>query len=187
MLCDCTAAQFNFHMIYYKMNKKILVLAITILTSVGISTQKANAQEVIQKVNTSIFPSPQKGYKRMVIEVPYSKSDKNKRIEFSVGKMMEVDGCNYFGLQGTLEKKDLTGWGYEYYEFSTKGEVISTQMGCPTMPKRNLFVSNQPTMVNYNGKMPIVIYVPEEYDVQFKIYKADDEIYQASEDLIKKQ
>lgn len=142
----------------------------------------SKAQEMLMKVNTDIFPKPEKGFKKMVIEVPYSDSDKNKKIEFTVGKMMEVDGCNHYGLQGTIETKDLEGWGYNYYVFNTKGEIISTQMACPDAPKRNLFVSAQPNLVPYNGKMPIVIYIPEEFDVQFKIYTSNDEVFRALED-----
>lgn len=162
------------------MKKKILQLTTALFLGLGMMTNMAMAQETIVKVNTNIFPVPEKGYKKMVIEVPYSSNDQNKKIEFSIGKMMEVDGCNSFGLQGTLEKKDLQGWGYEYYVFKTKGDIISTQMACPDMPKRNLFVSNQGTTLNYNGRMPVVIYVPEEYDVQFKIYTADNDVYKAS-------
>jgi len=147
----------------------------------------SNAQETLLKVNSNIFPKPEKGYKRMIIEVPYSQSDENKKIEFSVGKMMEVDGCNHFGLNGSLEIKDLQGWGYQYYVFKTDGQIISTQMGCPDAPKRNLFVSSQPNLVSYTGKIPIVIYVPEEYDVQFKIYTAGEEVFRAMEDRPTKQ
>lgn len=139
------------------------------------------AQNTILKQDLSIYPKPEKGYKQMVIEVPYSKADNNKRIEFTIGKWMEVDGCNSFGLQGELEKKDLQGWGYNYYVFKTKGNVISTQMACPGQPRRHLFVSGQREFVNYNGQLPIVIYVPEEYEVQFKIFKAEEDIYQAAE------
>jgi len=142
----------------------------------------SKAQEMLMKINTEIFPAPEKGFKRMVIEVPYSDADNNKKIEFSVGKTMEVDGCNHFGLNGTIETKDLEGWGYQYYVFKTNGDVISTQMACPGAPGRNLFVSAQPTLVPYNGKMPIVVYVPEEYDVRFKIFTSTDEVYRALED-----
>lgn len=168
------------------MKKKILQLATALFLGVGMMTNIAMAQETIIKVETNIFPAPEKGYKKMVIEVPHSDNDANKKIEFRIGKMMEVDGCNHFGLQGTLEKKDLQGWGYDYYVFKTGGEVISTQMACPGMPKRNLFVSNQATMVDYNGKMPIVFYVPEEYDIQFKIFSAEDDTYRAAEVRTKK-
>lgn len=139
-----------------------------------------------QKVDVSIFPKPEKGYKQMVIEVPHSKQDENKKIEFTVGKMMEVDGCNNYGLMGTLEKKDLQGWGYDYYVFTSKGDAFSTLMGCPDLPKRNLFVSSQPETTRYNGRMPIVIYVPEEYEVRFKIFVADQDEYEAQEVRTKK-
>src|SRR5690606_34373101 len=89
------------------------------------------AQQVITKQDLSIFPKPEAGYKKVVIEVPHSDKDDQKRIEFSVGKWMEVDGCNSFHLQGLLETKDLQGWGYNYYVFKTNGQVTSTMIGCP--------------------------------------------------------
>lgn len=141
----------------------------------------AFAQSTNMRQDLSMFPKPEEGYKQMVIDVPHSENDDKKKIEFSVGKMMEVDGCNTFFLAGELEQKDLDGWGYNYYVFKTDGTVGGTRMGCPDMPNRHLFVSAQPEMVRYNGRMPIVIYVPTDYDVQFKIYKAEDDVYRASE------
>lgn len=155
-----------------------------ILALVSLSIQ-AIAQQIVTKQDLSIFPKPEPGYKKVVIEVPHSDKDDQKKIEFSVGKWMEVDGCNYFNLQGTLETKDLLGWGYNYYVFKTNGQVTSTMMGCPDAAKRNLFVTAQPEMVRYNGKLPIVIYVPEEYQVKFKIFKAEEETYWAAEERIK--
>lgn len=167
------------------MNKQLFKI-FTILIGLLSLTTITMAQSVL-KQNTDIFPAPEKGYKKMIIEVPHSKSDDSKKIEFTVGKWMEVDGCNHFSLQGTLEKKDLQGWGYDYYVFTTNGQVVSTQMACPGAPNRHLFVSAQPQMTRYNGKLPIVIYVPEEYEVQFKIYKAEEDVYIAAEEQIKKK
>ena len=83
---------------------------------------------------------------------------------------------------GTLEKKSLQGWGYDYYVFKTDGQVMSTMIGCPDAKGRHLFVSAEAEMVRYNGKLPIVIYVPEDCDVQFRIFKADPDVYIAAED-----
>ena len=160
---------------------------IILMMGLFLSPNASNAQATYLKVNTDIFPKPKEGFKKMVIEVPLSQNDDQKKIEFSVGKMMEVDGCNHYGLNGSLATKDLEGWGYQYFEFETDGQVISTQMGCPDAPKRHLFVSAQPNTVRYNGKMPIVIYVPEEYDVQYKIFTAGDDVYQALEAKPSKQ
>ncbi|WP_461532903.1 ecotin family protein [Sinomicrobium sp.] len=141
----------------------------------------AMAQSTLTKTDLSIYPKTEKGFKQMVIEVPHSDSDAEKKIEFTVGKWMEVGSCNHHGLQGTLEEKNLEGWGYNYYVFTTNGNVISTRMACPDNKTVHKFVSAQPEMVRYNGKLPIVIYVPEDCDVQFRIYKAEKEVYQASE------
>lgn len=157
--------------------KKVLALAVLFMGTVS----GVMAQQTLTKVDTSIFPKPEEGYKQVVIEVPHSESDANKKLEFKIGKWMEVDGCNYFNLMGKLEEKDLSGWGYSYYTFETKGEVTATMMGCPDAPKRNLFVTAQPQLTRYNGKMPIVIYVPEGYDVTYSIYKTDGEEYKAME------
>lgn len=164
-----------------KSNIKILSLLITLI-SLSINVM---AQQTITKQDLSIFPKPEAGYKKVVIEVPHSDKDNQKKIEFSIGKWMEVDGCNFFNLQGTLETKELQGWGYNYYVFKTNGQVTSTMMGCPDAKKRNLFVTAQPEMTHYNGKLPIVIYVPEKYEVQFKIYKAENELYWAAEERSK--
>lgn len=137
-----------------------------------------------QKVDLSVFPKPEKGYKQMVIEVPHSENDGNKKLEFRVGKWMDVDGCNSFKLNGTLEKKDLQGWGYDYYVFNGGG-VVATRMACPDAEGRHLFVSATPEMVRYNGRMPIVIYVPADYEVKFKIYQADGDDFEALEVLQK--
>ncbi|SMG40922.1 ecotin [Sphingobacterium psychroaquaticum] len=139
------------------------------------------AQSTIIKQDPSIFPKPEAGYKQMVIEVPHSDNDNNKKIEFTIGKMMEVDKCNTHRLQGSLEEKPLEGWGYNYYVFKSNGGAASTLMACPDNERVLKFVSAGPTVTNYNGRLPIVIYVPEGYDVQFRIFKAEDDIYRAAE------
>ncbi|RAV28026.1 ecotin [Sinomicrobium soli] len=139
------------------------------------------AQSSLTKTDLSVYPKPEEGFKQMVIEVPHSENDAEKKIEFVVGKWIQADTCNSHGLQGTLEEKDLEGWGYSYYVFNTKGNVISTQMACLDNKTVSKFVSAQPEMVRYNGKLPVVIYVPEGYDVQFKIYRAEKDVYQAGE------
>lgn len=161
---------------FRQLSKNVSLLVVFMMT---ISFSMA---QTLLKQNTDIFPAPEKGYKKLVIEVPHSTQDDNKKIEFTVGKWMDVDGCNYYNLMGTLENKDLAGWGYNYYVFKTDGQVTSTMIGCPDAKSRNIFLSAQPEFVRYNGKLPIVVYVPEEYEVQFRIFKAEPDVYIAAED-----
>lgn len=141
----------------------------------------ATGQTSLIKTDLSIFPNPEEGFKQMVIEVPHSNNDSNKKIEFIVGKWMEVDTCNKHGILGTLEEKNLDGWGYGYFVFNTDGNIMSTEMACQSDEVVEKFITGQPKTVQYNGRLPIVIYVLDGYDVQFKIFKTEGDIYQASE------
>ncbi|MDR0228336.1 MAG: ecotin family protein [Flavobacteriaceae bacterium] len=161
--------------------KKVIGLLIAVL---GLSFT-VTAQEQVYRLDASIFPKPEKGYKQVVIDVPHSTEDNNKRIEFSVGKYAEVDGCNHYSLMGKLEEKNLEGWGYTYFEFKSDGNMTSTLMGCPDAPKRNLFVTATPQLVRYNGKLPIIIYVPQDYQVKFKVFATNGEEFIASENRYK--
>lgn len=163
------------------MRKNTWNVIVTVIIALFVGINTSDAQMVISKIDTKIFPAAEKGYKKMIIEVPYSDNDENKKIEFYVGKWMDVDGCNSFNLMGTYTQKDLEGWGYNYWVFETKGEVRSTMMACPDQEQRHLFVQAAAQLVDYNGKMPIVIYIPEGYDVQFKIFKAEKEVFRAAE------
>lgn len=135
----------------------------------------------ITRVNTDIFPKSEKNQKKVVIEVPYSSQDSNKKIEIFVGKEMETDKCNQYGLPGSFTKKDLKGWGYSYLTFNSTGNAVSTMKGCAESGTRTQFVNAAGYMADYNGRMPIVLYIPQGFTVRYKIYKADPEWYEALE------
>lgn len=151
------------------------------ITLAGVCLGQANAQSVIQKQSLDIFPKPEEGYAQFVIDVPHSDKDSEKKIEIFVGKWAETDKCNTHVLSGVLQEKDLQGWGYTYFEFDTKGDIMSTMMGCPDSEKINKFVKSQGKIVRYNGKLPLVIYVPVGYEVQYKIWKAEEEVFKGLE------
>jgi ecotin len=91
---------------------------------------------------------------------------------------METDGCNQYNLNGKLDKKTVKSY-LDYYNFTTNGNVASTNMGCLNAKPENKFVSSQPLLLDYNSNLPIVIYTPKGYSVQYKIFTADNTTYQA--------
>lgn len=138
----------------------------------------ASAQ-TIQKQNIDIFPKVEEGYEQFVIEVPHSDKDHEKKIELIIGKVIEVDNCNKHSLSGSLEEKNLEGWGYTYYTFESNGDVLSTMMACPDSEKVHKFIASKSELIRYNGKLPVVVYVPEGFEVRYKIWKAEDEEFKA--------
>lgn len=134
-----------------------------------------------RKVDTNIFPKAEKNQKQVVIELPHSANDHNKKVEIFVGKDMETDQCNRYTLPGKFTQHDLKGWGYNYYSFESSGNAASTMMACPDNSKKSQFVHAQGYLLDYNGRMPIVIYVPEGFTVKYKIYQSDAEWYEGME------
>lgn len=133
------------------------------------------------RVDTSVFPKAEKNQKKIVIELPHSKNDDNKKVEIFVGKNLETDTCNRYNLSGEFKEHNLEGWGYNYYTFETDGNVASTMMGCLDNGKKTQFVFAPGHLMRYNGRMPIVLYVPEGYEVKYKIYQTDAEWFEAME------
>lgn len=138
------------------------------------------------KVDIAPFPKAEKGQKQVVIEVPHSENDVNKKIEIFVGKSMQTDSCNRTWLSGQFVSSELKGWGYNYLTFKTDGSTPSTNMGCMDTKAITQFVKSQGFLTDYNGRMPIVLYVPEGYDVKFRVYTAENDMYNGQEIMTKK-
>lgn len=158
--------------IFYKMKQysKLLLLAALLMT---LTTSMVNAQSMKlkeeQQKMLEPFPEAKAGMVRHVIFLP-QKSDEDKlKIEIIPGKVMNVD-CNQHTLMGKIEEKDVQGWGYTYYEFTSNGQTRSTMMMC-NKPKEDRFVSAQTKLIRYNSKLPIVIYTPEGYEIKYNTWK----------------
>ena len=125
------------------------------------------------------FPSPQNGYRRAVIRLPAVDVPDDRRVELILGKTLEVD-CNRQFLSGQLTRQVVPGWGYGYFVLSDVRGPASTLMACPPdEPKRTALVRirfgqdyAQSGWLRYNPKLPIVVYVPEEIEVRYRIWSA---------------
>jgi ecotin len=144
----------------------------------SLKTKQVNNQKM-EKIDVSMFPAAKPGFKRSMIQVPAQGDDMNFKIEFFVGKDMEVD-CNHHSMMGKIEEKDLQGWGYNYYEVDSKDETMSTLMACLDGKKTKKFVTTPSVLTRYNSRLPIVIYHPENLEVRYRIWSADSNIKKAT-------
>jgi len=160
-------------MIMKQVTKVILFAAVLLsFTATAVNAQSKKVKKEREEM-LSPFPQAQAGMVRHVIYLD-KKSDENLfKVEILPGKVMSVD-CNHHSLMGKLEEKDLQGWGYTYYEFTSNGQTRSTMMAC-NKPNENRFVYGQTLLVRYNSKLPIVVYAPEGYEIKYKIWKAGKE------------
>lgn len=123
--------------------------------------------------NLTPFPKTQDGFQRYVIHLPANGTDEAYQVELIAGKTAQVD-CNRHRLSGDITEKDLKGWGYNYYEFTTQGQIASTMMACPDRPKSEKFITGATKLVRYNSRLPIVVFVPNGFELKYRLWKAQD-------------
>ena len=123
------------------------------------------------------FPPAADGMVRYAIMLPHKErgEENDFRVELIVGKEMLTDGVNQVRLGGKIEAKPLKGWGFTYYEVGEFGPAASTLIGVPPgTPKAKKFVTIPSMQIRYNSRIPLIVYVPDDGEVRYRIWKASD-------------
>lgn len=121
--------------------------------------------------DTSMYPEAKDGQERVLINLPKLENEEDYEIELLVGKWAEVD-CNQHNLLGEFEEVTIEGWGYNYFNFESEGEMMSTRMACPDQELENKLINAPSIKARYNSKLPVVVIVPEGYTVSYKLWNS---------------
>ncbi|WP_130930946.1 MULTISPECIES: serine protease inhibitor ecotin [unclassified Pseudomonas] len=129
---------------------------------------------------TAPFPKAEDGFSRQVIHLAPQTREDDFQVEILAGKTLAVD-CNRQRLGGMLEEKNLEGWGYPFYRLEKVIGPMSTLMACPDGKRKQDFVPvvGDGFMLRYNSKLPIVLYVPEDVEVRYRIWSASTKVEKA--------
>ncbi|QXH44807.1 serine protease inhibitor ecotin [Pseudomonas xanthosomatis] len=126
------------------------------------------------------YPDAEKGFSRQVIHLPAQADESAFKLQILAGKTLQVD-CNRQRLAGNLEEHTLQGWGYSYYRLEKVGGPASTLMACPDGKKTDAFVPvvGEGFMLRYNSKLPVVLYVPQDVQVRYRVWSASNDVQTA--------
>jgi ecotin len=130
------------------------------------------------------YPPAEEGYKRMVINLPLLVDEDAHKLELIIGKTIKVD-CNHHWFGGQLTEEVAKGWGYTYFILKSVQGLASTLMACPPeMKDQETFVQvrGDGNLLRYNSKLPMVVYVPIDFEVHYKIWAASKESELAKEE-----
>jgi len=120
-----------------------------------------------------MYPEASNGFKRICIPLEPQENELLFKIELIPGKKMNVD-CNRHHLTGELVQKSVQGWGYPYFIFETNGMVMSTKMACPEGELHERFVEAESKLVRYNSKLPIIVLIPDDCDIEYRIWQGNE-------------
>ena len=141
----------------------------------------------IPRLNLTGYPDPAPGLKRWVIQpsglLPKSADPLisahplDWRIQLIVGQTVRLD-CNTKRLLGPGVTMRMLPKASGKALFEVKGPVavISTKMACPDdQPTQTSFLSlgKQPYLVPYNASWPIVVDLPENVQLRWRVWKAE--------------
>lgn len=119
------------------------------------------------------FPAPKSDQKRYVIHLPSKPNEEEFKVELRPGRVEKVDGVNHYMLGGRIKTKQLEGFGYDYYEVKL-GPVASTRMAPMDQegaaPQDAFIAINKPKLVRYNSRLPLVVYVPNNAQLRYRVW-----------------
>ena len=128
--------------------------------------------------NMKAFPPADKGMLRYVLQLPSHNNEGDFKVELIIGQTVEVDGNNRYFFAGTIESETIKGWGFTRYIVRELGPMAGTLMAVdPDTPKIKRFIGlrGEPFLIRYNSRLPVVVYVPEDVEVRYRIWTADSE------------
>ncbi|WP_348943736.1 serine protease inhibitor ecotin [Chitinibacter sp. FCG-7] len=150
---------------------KTLPLTACTLAMTALASMAAHAQSDPLKA----FPAAEPGYQRIVIKLPPVKNPDLYRVQLIPGKVIDAD-CNTRGLRGEIDEETVKGWGYNYWKVEKVGPGPTTMMACPpgTSSRKFVPVYSDDDLIRYNSKLPVVVYVPNDVELRYKIWRAPE-------------
>lgn len=138
----------------------------------------ATPDYLVAQEDLKAFPKAEEGFERHVLRLKPQPDETSLKVELIVGKTVETDSVNQYFFAGKLEEVTVEGWGYTRYFLKELGPMAGTLIASPPdAPKVKRFIRlrGEPYLVRYNSRLPVVVTVPQDAQVRYRIWRADKE------------
>jgi len=139
----------------------------------------STASIVFAEDNLMAFPQAEEGMARFVLDLPKQTDESDLKVELIVGRTVEIDPRNNYFFSGEIETETVAGWGFTSYKVRKIGPMAGTLMAVDSneaKAARFITLGIDPYLIRYNSRVPIVMYVPEDAEVRYRIWSADSEM-----------
>lgn len=157
--------------------QSLLLAALATALHAGEPTEEA-------RNNLRAFPAPVQGMTRHVIYLPKEADESLLKVELVIGKTVVIDEQNRYFFSSKIEEETIQGWGFTRYVLPKLGPMAGTLMGVPPgAPKIERFITlgGEPNLLRYNSRLPLVVYVPQEVEVLYRVWRAERVLKAANE------
>jgi ecotin len=157
------------------------IVSIALLTfavaasSTAADNMQATTSDKSSADNMRAFPPAEPGMTRHVIRLAEQKDEADFKVELIVGKTVRTDAANRYFFAGALETENIPGWGFPRYVLRKLGPMAGTLMAVDSnAPQVDRFVAlGSETVLHYNSRLPVVVYVPTDVEVRYRIWRAE--------------
>ncbi|MFC6633952.1 ecotin family protein [Microbulbifer taiwanensis] len=120
------------------------------------------------------FPTTVDGKQRQVIRLPKAVDESRFMVELVPGKTELVD-CNLRSYRAPIKRETLDGWGYPYFVLADPEPAATTLKACPSGSESRRFVRvrGEGLMLPYNSRLPLVVYLPADLQLKYRVWRAD--------------
>lgn len=133
--------------------------------------------EAVQNLEKA-YPAAPAGRERKVVLLPQKTREEEGdfKVELVVGRTIETDGVNRYRFGGTLEERDIPGWGFSYFDAVGNFDAPAATRIAADGPREPRFVAGPRLLLPYNSRLPLVVMVPTGCEVRWRLWRADGEL-----------
>jgi ecotin len=156
------------------MTPRLALAAFAALTATAVASLAGNAAGTGDNSQSYLaeYPASQKGLTRFVLHLPVREKEADLKVEFFAGLQQEWS-CNRPFMQTEIKTRDVKGWGFKYFIASWDGKFASNLVAClGSEVKETSFIHGSGTLIDYNSKLPVVVFAPKDLSVRFRIWNA---------------